>query len=289
MDEGFFAAAGGLPDMDPVGGFIAGTAMTRRLDEGFEQDGPKAVAVVPVVGQAAGDEGEDFGCQTLRLDPRQHEEAGVVDDERQIALALRLGPADEALARRKFPRTGAEADESHALGACEDLITHLAAGQRRVAQIVITGDVLVPQPRCCGRHDRLHGERRQLVHGAAQRRLCICDGGNLISPSACMRSSATRQVMSLRAPFGRTQPNIVQIWRDSGVRLSVGRCSIKVLIWCNSSALKRRPQYTLTKYPRIAGKGWVHSRTACLATVPDVPCPWSTAGSYSDRPARDYR
>ena len=90
VDEGFFAAAGGLADMDPVGGLVAGAAMTGSLHEGLEQDGAKAVTLVPVVRQLARDEGEDFRGQALRLDPRQHEEARVVDDERQVALSLRL-------------------------------------------------------------------------------------------------------------------------------------------------------------------------------------------------------
>jgi hypothetical protein len=35
----------------------------------------------------------------------------------------------------------------------------------------------------------------------------ICEAGNVIRPSACMRSSATRQVMSLSWPLGRIQLN----------------------------------------------------------------------------------
>lgn len=41
----------GLADMDPVGStIIAGVAVARRFAEGFQQDRPEAVAVVPVIG-----------------------------------------------------------------------------------------------------------------------------------------------------------------------------------------------------------------------------------------------
>ena len=46
------AAAQGLAEVEPVGGAIAGAAEARGFTEGFQQDGPEVVAVVPVGGQA---------------------------------------------------------------------------------------------------------------------------------------------------------------------------------------------------------------------------------------------
>ena len=56
MDWALFAASDGLADVDPVGGLVAGAAMALRLDEGLEQDGAIAVALMPIVGQLAGDQ-----------------------------------------------------------------------------------------------------------------------------------------------------------------------------------------------------------------------------------------
>ena len=75
------AASSGLTDLDPVGGLVTGAAVALSLDEGLKKDGAIAVALLPVVRELSGEEGEDFGGEALGLDPGEHEEAGVVDDE----------------------------------------------------------------------------------------------------------------------------------------------------------------------------------------------------------------
>ena len=82
------AAALRVAEMLPVGGLVAGAGKARLLDEGFEQHRPIGVAGMPVIGQASADQGEDARGQVFAVDPRQDEEAGVVDDEVQIALSL---------------------------------------------------------------------------------------------------------------------------------------------------------------------------------------------------------
>ena len=46
-----FAAPLGLFDMDPVGRLVAGAGEALGVDEGFQQNGPVGVAVVPVLGE----------------------------------------------------------------------------------------------------------------------------------------------------------------------------------------------------------------------------------------------
>src|SRR5258708_29187565 len=99
VEERLFAATGGLPAMDPVGGLITGAAVAGGLHESLQEHRPIAIALLPIVRELPSDEGEDFRGQSLGLDPRQDQEACVVDHERQIAPALRLIPADETLAR----------------------------------------------------------------------------------------------------------------------------------------------------------------------------------------------
>ena len=43
-------------------------------------------------------------------------------------------------------------------------------------------------------------------------------GGKMMSPSACIRSNATRHVISLSSPLGLAQFHKWQSWRDSAVR-----------------------------------------------------------------------
>ena len=83
------AATLGVAEVLPVGGFVASAGEARLLDEGFEQDGPIGVASLPVIGQAAADQCKDSRSQILAADPRQDEEAGIVHDEVQVAVAAR--------------------------------------------------------------------------------------------------------------------------------------------------------------------------------------------------------
>ena len=55
--------------------------------------------------------------------------------------------------------------------------------------------------------------------------MAFLGGGSVIRPSACMRSNATRQLMSLSRPFARRQFRRSQTSRDSRKRLICGRVS----------------------------------------------------------------
>ena len=77
------AASLRVTEVLPVGGLVASAGEARLLDEGFEQDRTIRVASVPVLGQASADQGEDARGEILAVDPRQDEEAGIVDDEVQ--------------------------------------------------------------------------------------------------------------------------------------------------------------------------------------------------------------
>ena len=106
-----FAAPLGLSDLDPVGRLVAGAGEALGVDEGFQQDGPVGVAVVPVLGELTRGQGQQFGGQVLGLDPGKDQETGIVDDQLKVALPLRRTPADEAVARGGFPGGGAKAKQ----------------------------------------------------------------------------------------------------------------------------------------------------------------------------------
>ena len=77
-----------IAEVLPVGGLVAGAGKARLLDEGFEQDRPIGIAGLPVIGQASADQGEDARGEVFAVDPRQDQEAGIIDDEVQVALSL---------------------------------------------------------------------------------------------------------------------------------------------------------------------------------------------------------
>jgi hypothetical protein len=88
MQDVELAAALRIAQVSPVGSLVAGAGEARLLDKGFEQDRPIGVAGLPVGGQSSAHQGEDVRGQVFSADPRQDKEAGIVDDEVQVALSL---------------------------------------------------------------------------------------------------------------------------------------------------------------------------------------------------------
>ena len=145
MERVELTASLGIPEILPVGRFVASAGEARLLDEGFEQDRAIGVAGVPVFGQALRCQGENARGKVFAVNPGQDEEASIVDDEAQVASALLGGPADGVIARLGFPGARAEAERSDdvALGAHE--VAELRARQGLMAEVVMVFDVGVPQ------------------------------------------------------------------------------------------------------------------------------------------------
>ena len=133
--------------------------------------GGGVVAAGPVAGQAAADEREDVGSEVGDADPGQDEEPGVVDDQRQVLPAQGGGPSDEAVARREGPGGGAEAEHGERPAvAVVDGVAHLGADEGLVAEIVVAGDELVPQPALPGAaDDGADLQRADLAEGRGRR------------------------------------------------------------------------------------------------------------------------
>src|ERR1019366_5649482 len=163
------AASLGITQVLPVGGFVASAGEARLFDEGFEQDGAIRVASVPVFGQASADQAEGARGEVATGNPRQDEEAGVIDDEVQMALALLAAPADGLIARLGFPGAGAEAEHGDDFSGGAHEVAQLGAGQRLMPQVVMALDVSVPQQGVALLHDQLDAERPQ-VHARGDRR-----------------------------------------------------------------------------------------------------------------------
>ena len=88
-----------------------------------------------------------MGSQVRQMRPGQDEIAGVIDDQRQVALAGGGIPADEPVAGSGLPGRGAEAQQGQqeAVGRVHE-VPQLGARQRFVAKVVVALDVLVPEP-----------------------------------------------------------------------------------------------------------------------------------------------
>ena len=105
----------GGSDMDPARCPVHGAGVARSLDEGLDQHGGGVVALGPVLGQAAADDGEDVRAEVGDFDPGQDQEPRVVDHQGEVLLAQLRRPPDELVARGELPRGGAEAEHGDRL------------------------------------------------------------------------------------------------------------------------------------------------------------------------------
>ena len=154
------AAALGFSDTQPVGRLIARSEETRAVTERLEQDRAQGIAAFPVVREAALELREQVRGEIADAYPGQDEEAGVVDHEREVALAHRGAPADELIARGGLPGRGGEAEHGQRLAVVgTHEVAHLGAGQGVVAEIVIARDEGVPQPSLGAAGDGLDAQR----------------------------------------------------------------------------------------------------------------------------------
>ena len=110
----------GASDLGPVGGSAAGSVEPRALAEDLKGDRAQSVAVLPIIGKATLNQGKDARF----MDPQQHQEPRVVDNEGQVAAAGFGGPPGEPVPWSDLPGCGAEGGERHAVGgACEVPLT----------------------------------------------------------------------------------------------------------------------------------------------------------------------
>ena len=58
---------------------------------------------MPILRQPARSQGQDLARQPFHLDPGQHQEPALIDDELQIAFPLLHAPSDPGIAGRHHP------------------------------------------------------------------------------------------------------------------------------------------------------------------------------------------
>jgi hypothetical protein len=97
----------------------------------------------PVVGDGARGPCQDGGGQASTLDPRQDQEARIVDHWMEVLLTLAGCPADEVIARPGFPGGGAETEQGNEAVAGADEVAQLGAGQGLIAEVMVAIQIRV--------------------------------------------------------------------------------------------------------------------------------------------------
>jgi len=91
-------APSGLPNMNPVGGPITGSAKAGRVHQCFQEQRTLPISGLPVAWHDPCTQRQNFAGQSFDLHPWQDEESAMVDDRLQIALPLLVAPPDSGVA-----------------------------------------------------------------------------------------------------------------------------------------------------------------------------------------------
>ena len=87
----------------PVGGAVTDAAVAGRVHQGFQQHGLHPVVRQPVGRQLVRGARQDMTGEVGNLGPGENQKAAVIDHQRKIAWAHRIGPADPGIARSHAP------------------------------------------------------------------------------------------------------------------------------------------------------------------------------------------
>lgn len=174
------AATLSAAEIDPIGSPIAGAAITGTIHEGLEKQRSIAVEIVPILGQAMSGERKDFAGQPLDVDPGEHEESGVTDDELESAFAFEVTPADPGVARGHLP--GGAGEEEAGEPATRELlrideVAEVGAERDAIAEVVVAVDELLEDDTegLIAGLDEVQRERLEVARAAGDRRLRIAD------------------------------------------------------------------------------------------------------------------
>ena len=112
-----------------------------------------------------------------------------------------------------------------------------------------TGSRCRPDSSCTGRDSSGCGALQKVCLIGPEPPFGLRGGGSCSNPCRCMRSMATRQLISLRPPSGLNQPKSWQAKRESWARERVGSSPISSHSRRISRPLKSRPQKRFIQPP----------------------------------------
>ena len=136
------------PEMDPVRRSIAGATITGAIHQSLQQERPITVDLSPILRQSMGSKRKDFACESLDVDPGQHEEATIGNDQLKVAFPLFRIPSDPGIAGRHRP-CGAGKLQAGEIAPGQlagfDEIAQVGAEGDAVAKVMVTVDILLEQ------------------------------------------------------------------------------------------------------------------------------------------------
>src|SRR5438067_6219705 len=137
-------ASGGLPDMDPIGSPIAGSAKTDRIHQGFQQQGTTPVASLPVARHLPRAQRQNLAGQSFDSYPWKDQKPAVVDDQLQMEPPLLVAPADPLIPTSHLPRWRGPQQTGQLPLSTTDPVAQVRAEGHAASEIVMPFHLLAP-------------------------------------------------------------------------------------------------------------------------------------------------
>ena len=99
------------PDRMPSGGPVHAAVEPGLFDKGFDETEITVILMLPVLGQALSQQGEEMGAKIGNTGLGQDQEPAVVAHPGQVFLALFSTPSDEVIPGGELPGGGTEAEQ----------------------------------------------------------------------------------------------------------------------------------------------------------------------------------
>ena len=238
---------------------VVATGVHQRL----HQPGLELVVARPVRHQLPEAARQHRAGEVPHRDPRQQQEAAVVDHPLEIPRPSRVVPADPAVPDRHAPRRAGElqaADYRPGRLRRKHQIAQVGAERDRVPEVVVASHQLPEQQALGGLAHPLDLQRLDIAHAADERgsRLSRRRPGNAgdrtdlarprrlsgstSAPPASSRSRNSRHSRAFSLPFGRRHRKSSHTVRASSIRLKPAQSRTISRISVTSRTLKARPE-----------------------------------------------
>jgi hypothetical protein len=136
----------------PAGGVVGCAGKAVGFDEGLHQADRVAIAVLPILGQAPGGQGQEVRGQMGHPHPGQDQKTLLVGHPSQTLTSLRGRPANKLVPRRHFP--GRRAKDHHRqlspLGVAGQVLHILANGAVETPVVILRQQLSHPSPQFGG-------------------------------------------------------------------------------------------------------------------------------------------
>src|SRR5882672_10538860 len=134
--------------INPVRGAVTGPRETGDIHQGFQQQRLHMVVNPPIVRELFGDASQQVTRKRWNANPRENQEAAVIDDLAEVGTADGILPTNPPVSRSHFPsRTGKQQASQQRTRRRRgmDKVTQLRAIGNAITQVVILLDVLLEE------------------------------------------------------------------------------------------------------------------------------------------------